>query len=279
LHAASNGSLPASSAAAVNTAPLQSSNLASQSSSSSSSGHGPANGHEQHEDAAPSKKKRASTSDGKKPQIQDDNDDSDDVFSRLDDIERRYEIPPLKLIDTGNAEADAEANRLAIEEDKRRRNTAASARFRIKKKQREAALENAAKELQQRLADLEAENTRLRTENGWLKNLITVRPDQAPPTGIDHSAVSTTFASTAAGPSGTNNINGHGPATSLPPTSNASPQVGASSDSSTSLRSGETPDRQTGLHPRGVGTQNTAKSAKANSNNDSASSGKRDREE
>jgi hypothetical protein len=38
----------------------------------------------------------------------------------------RDEIPPLRLIDTGNPEADAEANRAAIEEDKRRRNTAAS---------------------------------------------------------------------------------------------------------------------------------------------------------
>ncbi|CDW99733.1 hypothetical protein, partial [Sporisorium scitamineum] len=151
--------------------------------------------------SAPSKKKRTSTSEGKKAQIDADADDSDEISGRLEDIERRYEIPPLKLIDTGNPEADAEANRLAIEEDKRRRNTAASARFRIKKKQREAALEQAAKELQQRLADLEAENARLRTENGWLKSLITVRPDQAMPGGLDQSAVPNPF-SNIAGPSG-----------------------------------------------------------------------------
>ncbi len=109
---------------------------------------------QRHLDLLRTKKKRTSTSEGKKAQIEADPDDSDEVLGRLEDIERRYEIPPLKLIDTGNPEADAEANRLAIEEDKRRRNTAASARFRIKKKQREAALENATKELQQRLSDL-----------------------------------------------------------------------------------------------------------------------------
>lgn len=81
----------------------------------------------------------------------------------------------VKLIDTGNPEADAEANRAAIEEDKRRRNTAASARFRIKKKQREAALELAARELETRVNELKQDNDRLRTENEWLKRLISGR--------------------------------------------------------------------------------------------------------
>ncbi|SHO78955.1 Similar to S.cerevisiae protein MET28 (bZIP transcriptional activator in the Cbf1p-Met4p-Met28p complex) [Malassezia sympodialis ATCC 42132] len=83
----------------------------------------------------------------------------------------------VKLVDTGNPEADAEANRLAIEEDKRRRNTAASARFRIKKKQREAALEMSARELESQVNELKQENERLRTENEWLRRLITVRPE------------------------------------------------------------------------------------------------------
>lgn len=87
----------------------------------------------------------------------------------------RDNIPPLKLIDTGNPEADAEANRNAIEEDKRRRNTAASARFRMKKKQREAALESHTKELQDEMAELRAELDKLRNENQWLKGLIQVR--------------------------------------------------------------------------------------------------------
>lgn len=57
-------------------------------------------------------------------------------------------------------------------EDKRRRNTAASARFRAKKKEREAALEKKAKDLENRVGDLERECEALRRENGWLKGLV-----------------------------------------------------------------------------------------------------------
>lgn len=63
--------------------------------------------------------------------------------------------------------------RVAAEEDKRRRNTAASARFRIKKKQREQALEQSQKEAQEKVAKLEATIQQLQTENLWLKGLIT----------------------------------------------------------------------------------------------------------
>ncbi|KAM3508790.1 hypothetical protein MY11210_006576 [Beauveria gryllotalpidicola] len=65
-----------------------------------------------------------------------------------------------------------EASRVAAEEDKRRRNTAASARFRIKKKQREQALEKSAKEMQTKMSDLENKVSQLETENKWLKNLL-----------------------------------------------------------------------------------------------------------
>lgn len=57
-------------------------------------------------------------------------------------------------------------------DDKRRRNTAASARFRLKKKEREAALERRAKELEDRVVELERECEGLRRENGWLKGLV-----------------------------------------------------------------------------------------------------------
>jgi len=60
----------------------------------------------------------------------------------------------------------------AAEEDKRRRNTAASARFRIKKKQREQALEKSAKEMTEKVTLLENRISQLETENKWLKNLI-----------------------------------------------------------------------------------------------------------
>lgn len=61
---------------------------------------------------------------------------------------------------------------LTAAEDKRRRNTAASARFRLKKKEREAALEKKAKELEVRVGELEKECEALRRENGWLKGLV-----------------------------------------------------------------------------------------------------------
>jgi hypothetical protein len=68
---------------------------------------------------------------------------------------------------------DEPAARVAAEEDKRRRNTAASARFRIKKKQREQALERTVKEATEKNAALEARLSQLELENQWLKNLIT----------------------------------------------------------------------------------------------------------
>ena len=68
--------------------------------------------------------------------------------------------------------SDATASPLTAAEDKRRRNTAASARFRLKKKEREAALEGKAKELETRVTELERECEGLRRENGWLKGLV-----------------------------------------------------------------------------------------------------------
>ncbi|KAL4929546.1 putative bZIP transcription factor (MetR) [Aspergillus undulatus] len=66
-----------------------------------------------------------------------------------------------------------EVARIAAEEDKRRRNTAASARFRVKKKMREQTLEKTVKETTEKNAALEARVTALELENQWLKNLIT----------------------------------------------------------------------------------------------------------
>lgn len=67
--------------------------------------------------------------------------------------------------------------RIAAEEDKRRRNTAASARFRVKKKQREQALEKSAKEMADKVAAFEAKIARLETENKWLKGLVIEKKD------------------------------------------------------------------------------------------------------
>ncbi len=57
-------------------------------------------------------------------------------------------------------------------EDKRKRNTAASARFRAKKKEREVALERRSKDLEGRVSELERECEQLRRENGWLMGLV-----------------------------------------------------------------------------------------------------------
>jgi TolA-binding protein len=59
------------------------------------------------------------------------------------------------------------------EDDKRRRNTAASARFRVKKKQREQALEKQSKEMVDKVSSLEGRIQQLEMENQWLKGLIT----------------------------------------------------------------------------------------------------------
>ncbi|KAK5746369.1 hypothetical protein LTR17_000749 [Elasticomyces elasticus] len=77
------------------------------------------------------------------------------------------------LMHTPSAADMEEASRFAAEEDKRRRNTAASARFRVKKKQREQALEKASKEMNDKVARLEGKVQRLEMENRWLKELIT----------------------------------------------------------------------------------------------------------
>jgi len=77
----------------------------------------------------------------------------------------KRDTPPSQL----NIE---DQNRQAADEDKRRRNTAASARFRIKKKQREQALERTAKDLDDKNAALEARIQQLEMENKWLKELV-----------------------------------------------------------------------------------------------------------
>ena len=66
-----------------------------------------------------------------------------------------------------------DASRVAAEEDKRRRNTAASARFRVKKKQREMALEKSTKDMNDKISKLELTVQQLEMENRWLKGLIT----------------------------------------------------------------------------------------------------------
>jgi Basic region leucine zipper len=76
------------------------------------------------------------------------------------------EDTPLSL---GSADESARA---AAEEDKRRRNTLASARFRAKKKMREQALEKDHKEMSARLEKMENRIKELELENKWLRGLV-----------------------------------------------------------------------------------------------------------
>ena len=86
-----------------------------------------------------------------------------------------------------------EGVRVAAEEDRRRRNTAASARFRMKKKQREQVLERTVRETTEKNASLEARVAQLEMENRWLKNLLTEKHEattgRMPPPPQDSSAL------------------------------------------------------------------------------------------
>ncbi|KDN41527.1 hypothetical protein K437DRAFT_226706, partial [Tilletiaria anomala UBC 951] len=157
---------------------------------------------------------------------------------------------------------------LAIEEDKRRRNTAASARFRFKKKQREAALETTAKELRDRVQELEDENAKLKTELGWLRGLITNQGGATATmeTGVEGVAVASVAAPHQPQPQSSRSSSlqqqqGRAPV--------HQPNGGSNQSSRISL------ERHSGLHPRGVGT-GTAPAAVNSTPNHASNSNTRD---
>jgi hypothetical protein len=90
-------------------------------------------------------------------------------------------------------------------EDKRRRNTLASARFRLKKKEREVAMEKKAKELDDKVTDLERECESLRKENQWLKGLVVGATTGE--NGLLSGALSGSSAHSASGSSNTTTAN------------------------------------------------------------------------
>ncbi|KAI9257134.1 hypothetical protein BDA99DRAFT_561635 [Phascolomyces articulosus] len=74
--------------------------------------------------------------------------------------------------------------REAVDEDKRRRNTAASARFRAKKKVRERAMEQSVKDMTEKSEKLEERVKSLEQEIKWLRTLLiekNKKNDEAPP--------------------------------------------------------------------------------------------------
>ncbi|KAJ2410819.1 hypothetical protein GGI10_004477 [Coemansia sp. RSA 2530] len=74
--------------------------------------------------------------------------------------------------DGQDPEETGDGRQIAASDDKRRRNTAASARFRVKKKLKEQALERSAREMGEKAAALEKRVQELETETRWLKSLI-----------------------------------------------------------------------------------------------------------
>ncbi|KAJ2823168.1 hypothetical protein FBU31_004373 [Coemansia sp. 'formosensis'] len=74
--------------------------------------------------------------------------------------------------DGQDLEETGDGRQRAASDDKRRRNTAASARFRVKKKLKEQALERSAREMTEKAAVLERRVQELETETRWLKSLI-----------------------------------------------------------------------------------------------------------
>jgi TolA-binding protein len=70
-----------------------------------------------------------------------------------------------------------------VDEEKRRRNLAASARFRQKKKLREQQLEHQTKELTDRATELEEKMAELQKENDFLKALLTEKETDMTPEG------------------------------------------------------------------------------------------------
>lgn len=85
--------------------------------------------------------------------------------------EQLYNTKKRKSVSITRPETDEPITELA-EEDKRKRNTAASARFRMKKKLREQALEQTAKEMTAKAEALEKRVIELEKEAKWLRALV-----------------------------------------------------------------------------------------------------------
>ncbi|CAO3669059.1 unnamed protein product [Rhizopus stolonifer] len=81
---------------------------------------------------------------------------------------------------------EKETESVSAEEDKRRRNTAASARFRMKKKLREQELDKKSKEIADYVEKLETKVSDLEKEAKWLRALVIEKdPKLLPPLMMD----------------------------------------------------------------------------------------------
>ncbi|OBZ89261.1 Transcription factor zip1 [Choanephora cucurbitarum] len=88
-----------------------------------------------------------------------------------DHLDLMHTSPPIAPIINEKKRKEIDESTEAIE-DKRRRNTAASARFRMKKKLKEQALERTAKEMTDKAEALEKRVLELEKEAKWLRALV-----------------------------------------------------------------------------------------------------------
>lgn len=96
----------------------------------------------------------------------------EDEAGRLDMVSPVMVSPPVAEPSQATEENAASAKPGDLNEIKRRRNTAASARFRIKKKLKEKQMEEQTRQLQDKLSTLEKKLKTLEMENKCLKKLI-----------------------------------------------------------------------------------------------------------
>ena len=90
----------------------------------------------------------------------------------IEQISLDLRSPQMEDVKAGTPLSMDDVARAAAEEDKRRRNTLASARFRAKKKMREQALEKDHKEMSTKIEKMESRIKELELENKWLRGLV-----------------------------------------------------------------------------------------------------------
>lgn len=98
------------------------------------------------------------------------------VGSQPSEAKSELESKPEPVTQTVSQNPESLVRQVA-EDDKRKRNTAASARFRIKKKLREQEMERSSLMMQQRMNELETRLKQLELENKWLKTLVGERSE------------------------------------------------------------------------------------------------------
>lgn len=100
------------------------------------------------------------------------------VSNELSTVDSEDEDEDADEFANGAASRRASQNQVPLtKEDKRRRNTAASARFRVKKKMREQALQQTANEMTEKAKAFESRVHELEREVKWLKALIVEKKD------------------------------------------------------------------------------------------------------